>query len=123
EQGDHIVTVVTEHKAVLDTCKYLERQGRSVTYLPVAPDGRIIAQQVADAITPKTVLVSVMFANNETGVIQPIAEIGKVCHDHKVLFHTDAVQAFGKVPIDVQTMNIDLLSMSAHKIYGPKGAG
>lgn len=123
EQGKHIITVVTEHKAVLDTCKYLERQGYSVTYLPVGTDGRLTAQQVADAITPETILVSVMFANNETGVLQPIAEIGKVCHERKVLFHTDAVQAFGKVPIDVEAMHIDLLSMSAHKIYGPKGVG
>ncbi|MCX4242859.1 IscS subfamily cysteine desulfurase [Paraliomyxa miuraensis] len=123
EQGDHVITVVTEHKAVLDTCKHLERQGKRVTYLPVDAQGLVTAQQVADAITDETVLVSVMFANNETGVIQPIAEIGKVCHDRKVLFHTDAVQAFGKVPIDVQAMNIDLLSMSAHKIYGPKGVG
>lgn len=123
EKGKHIITVVTEHKAVLDTGKYLERQGYSVTYLPVDSDGLITAQQVADAMTDETILVSVMFANNETGVIQPIAEIGKVCHERKVLFHTDAVQAFGKVPIDVQAMNIDLLSMSAHKIYGPKGMG
>ncbi len=123
EKGKHIITVVTEHKAVLDTGKYLERQGYSVTYLPVDSNGLITAQQVADAMTDETILVSVMFANNETGVIQPIAEIGKVCHERKVLFHTDAVQAFGKVPIDVQAMNIDLLSMSAHKIYGPKGVG
>jgi cysteine desulfurase len=123
EQGNHIITLVTEHKAVLDTCKHLERHGYEVTYLPVAPDGRVTAQQVADAIGPKTILVSVMFANNETGVIQPIAEIGKACHAKNVLFHTDAVQAFGKVPIDVEAMSIDLMSMSAHKIYGPKGVG
>ncbi len=123
ETGNHIVTVVTEHKAVIDTCKYLERNGCDVTFLPVDSKGRITAQQVADAITDKTVLVSVMFANNETGVIQPIAEIGAVCHAKKVLFHTDATQAFGKVPIDVQAMNIDLMSLSAHKIYGPKGVG
>jgi len=123
EKGKHIITAVTEHKAVLDTCKYLERQGYEVTYLPVGPDGLVTPAQVAEAITDQTILVSLMFANNETGVIQPIAEIGKVCHARKVLFHTDAVQAFGKVPIDVQAMNIDLLSMSAHKIYGPKGVG
>jgi cysteine desulfurase len=123
EQGNHIVTVATEHKAVLDTCKHLERHGYEVTVLPVDADGLVTAQQVADAIRPTTVLVSVMFANNETGVIQPIAEIGRVCHDKKVLFHTDAVQAFGKVPIDVEAMSIDLLSVSAHKIYGPKGVG
>ncbi len=123
EKGKHVITVITEHKAVLDTCKYLERQGYTVTYLPVDSEGLITAEQVAAAITPETVLVSVMFANNETGVIQPIAEIGKVCREHKVLFHTDATQAFGKVPIDVQAMSIDLLSASAHKIYGPKGVG
>lgn len=123
EKGKHIITVVTEHKAVLDACKYLERQGYEVTYLPVGTDGLITAQQVADAITDQTVLVSVMTANNETGVVQPIAEIGKVCHERKVLFHTDAVQAFGKIPLDVQEMNIDLMSISAHKIYGPKGVG
>ncbi|MCA9708844.1 MAG: IscS subfamily cysteine desulfurase [Myxococcales bacterium] len=123
KSGDHIVTVVTEHKAVLDSCKYLERRGHSVTYLPVDAQGLVTAQQVADAITDRTVLVSVMFANNETGVIQPIADIGRVCHERKVLFHTDAVQAFGKVPIDVERMHIDLMSLSAHKIYGPKGIG
>lgn len=123
EQGNHIITVVTEHKAVLDTCKHLERHGHEVTYLPVDTDGLVSAQQVADAIRPTTVLVSVMLANNETGVIQPIADIGKLCHDRKVLFHTDAVQAFGKVPIDVEAMNIDLMSVSGHKIYGPKGVG
>lgn len=123
QKGRHIVTVVTEHKAVLDTCKYLERQGYSVTYLPVNAEGLVTAQQVADAITDETILVSVMFANNETGVIQPIAQIGEICHARKVLFHTDAVQAFGKVPIDVQAMHIDLMSISAHKIYGPKGVG
>jgi cysteine desulfurase len=122
-RGNHVVTVVTEHKAVLDTCKYLERHGHEVTYLPVDAQGRVTPQQVADAIGDKTVLVSVMLANNETGVLQPIAEIGRVCHDRNVLFHTDAVQAFGKIPIDVEAMHVDLMSMSAHKIYGPKGVG
>jgi len=123
EKGKHIITVATEHKAVLDTCKYLQRHGHEVTYLSVDADGRVTPQQVADAIRDDTVLVSVMFANNETGVIQPISEIGALCHDRKVLLHTDAVQAFGKVPLDVQSMNIDLMSISAHKIYGPKGVG
>lgn len=119
----HVITVVTEHKAVLDTCKYLERHGADVTYLPVDKAGLITADEVAAAMRPETALVSVMFANNETGVIQPMAEIGKVCRARSVLFHTDATQAFGKVPIDVDAMSIDLLSMSAHKIYGPKGVG
>ncbi|HWB73626.1 MAG TPA: IscS subfamily cysteine desulfurase [Nannocystaceae bacterium] len=123
EQGNHIITLVTEHKAVLDTCKHLERHGCEVTYLPVDREGLITPEEIAAAITDKTVLVSVMFANNETGVIQPIAEIGKVCRSKKVLFHTDATQAFGKVPLDVEAMNIDLMSLSAHKIYGPKGIG
>jgi cysteine desulfurase len=123
EQGKHLITVVTEHKATLDTCKHLERLGWEVTYLPVDADGLVSPEQVAAAIRPDTVLVSVMFANNETGVIQPIAAIGRLCHERKVLFHTDAVQAYGKVPIDVEAMNIDLLSISAHKIYGPKGVG
>jgi cysteine desulfurase len=123
EQGNHIITVLTEHKAVIDTCKYLERRGRDVTYLPVDKHGLVTPQQVADAITDKTVLVTIMHGNNETGVLQPIKDIGAVCHERKVLFHTDATQSFGKVPIDVQEMNIDLLSMSAHKIYGPKGVG
>lgn len=119
----HIITVVTEHKAILDTCKYLERHGSEVTYLQVDRDGLITVEQVAAALRPDTAIVSVMFANNETGVLQPIAEIGALCHKHGVLFHTDAVQAYGKVPIDVEAMNIDLLSMSAHKLYGPKGIG
>jgi cysteine desulfurase len=119
----HIITVVTEHKAVLDTCKYLERHGYEVTYLPVNLDGLITVEQVEAAMRPDTAIASVMFANNETGVIQPIAEIGALCHKRGVLFHTDAVQAYGKVPLDVEAMNIDLLSMSAHKVYGPKGVG
>jgi cysteine desulfurase len=123
EKGRHVITLVTEHKAILDAAKHLERHGGEVTYLPVGEDGLVTPEQVAAAIRPDTVLVSVMFANNETGVIQPIAEIGHVCREHKVLFHTDAVQAFGKIPIDVQAMNIDLMSISAHKIYGPKGVG
>lgn len=119
----HIITVVTEHKAILDTCKYLERHGYEVTYLPVGADGLITVAQVEAAIRPDTAIASVMFANNETGVVQPIAELGALCHKRGVLFHTDAVQAYGKVPIDVEAMNIDLLSMSAHKVYGPKGVG
>jgi cysteine desulfurase len=119
----HVITVTTEHKAVLDTCKHLERHGVDVTYLPVDAEGLISVEQVAAAIRPDTALCSVMFANNETGVIQPIADIGALCRKHGVLFHTDAVQAFGKVPVDVDAHNIDILSMSAHKIYGPKGVG
>ncbi len=123
KKGNHIITQVTEHKATLDTCKRLERDGCTITYLPVDADGRVTAQQVADAITDKTILVSIMFANNEIGTVLPIAEIGKVCKARGVLFHTDAVQAVGKVPVDVQAMGIDLLSMTAHKMYGPKGIG
>ncbi|MEZ4452464.1 MAG: IscS subfamily cysteine desulfurase [Nannocystaceae bacterium] len=123
EKGRHIITAVTEHKAVLDTCKYLERRGNEVTYLPVGADGRVTVEQVAAAIRPDTILVSLMFANNETGVLHPVAELGKLCHQRGILFHTDAVQAFGKVPVDVEAMNIDLMSLSAHKIYGPKGVG
>ena len=123
EQGNHIITVVTEHKAVIDTCKYLERRGREVTYLPVDKHGLVTPEEVNAAITDKTVLVTIMHANNETGVLQPIEQIGAVCRKRKVLFHTDATQSFGKVPIDVQKMNVDLMSMSAHKIYGPKGVG
>jgi cysteine desulfurase len=123
EKGNHIITQVTEHKAVLDTCKKLERQGYEVTYLPVETDGLVSVEKLAAAITPKTILVTIMFANNEIGVIQPIAEIGKLCHEKGILFHTDAVQAVGKIPVDVQAMNIDVLSLTAHKIYGPKGVG
>jgi cysteine desulfurase len=123
KKGNHIITVPTEHKCVLDTCKRLERDGCQITYLDVDKFGRVTAEQVRAAITDKTILVSVMFANNEIGTIQPIAEIGKVCKEKGVLFHTDAVQAVGKVPVDVEAMGIDLLSLTAHKLYGPKGIG
>lgn len=123
KKGNHIVTVATEHKCVIDTSKRLEREGCQVTFLPVDKFGRVTPEQVAAAITDKTILVSVMFANNEIGTIQPTAAIGKVCKEKGVLFHTDAVQAVGKVPVDVLAMGIDLLSMSAHKMYGPKGIG
>jgi len=123
ERGNHIITQVTEHKAVLDTCKRLEKAGCKVTYLPVKADGLIDLEQLKAAFTDKTILVSIMFASNEIGVIQPIEEIGKLCHEKGVIFHTDAVQAVGKVPVDVQKQNIDVLSISGHKLYGPKGVG
>ncbi len=123
KKGNHIVTQATEHKAVLDTCKRLERDGFQVTYLPVDKYGQVHAEQVREAITDKTILVSVMAANNEIGTVMPIQAIGKLCKEKGVLFHTDAVQAVGKVPLDVEAMGIDLLSLTAHKIYGPKGIG
>ncbi|MFT4113265.1 IscS subfamily cysteine desulfurase [Silvibacterium sp.] len=123
ERGNHIITQVTEHKAVLDTCKRLEKSGYRVTYLPVKADGLIDIEDLKRAIDDKTILVSIMFANNEIGVIQPVAEIGKLCHEKGILFHTDGVQAVGKIPVNVQAMNIDVLSLSGHKIYGPKGVG
>jgi len=122
-RGNHIVTVVTEHKAVLDTCKHLEPFDWRVTYLPVKPDGLLNLDQLRDAIGDSTVLVSVMYANNEIGVIQPMAEIGAICRERNVLLHSDAVQAVGKIPVDVNRDRIDLLSLTAHKIYGPKGVG
>ena len=123
ERGNHIITQVTEHKAVLDTCKRLEKSGIRVTYLPVKADGLIDLEDLKRAMDDKTILVSIMFANNEIGVVQPVAEIGKLCRERGVLFHTDGVQAAGKIPIDVNAMNIDVLSLSAHKLYGPKGVG
>ncbi len=121
EKGNHIITSPIEHKAVLDTCHALEKKGFEITYLPVDHYGRVTAEVVRNAITPKTILVSVMAANNEIGTINPLREIGKVCKEKGVLFHTDAVQAIGKTPINVEEMGIDLLSMTAHKVYGPKG--
>src|SRR5438552_2217207 len=123
EKGNHIITAVTEHKAVLDTCKRLEKYGYKVTYLPVKPDGLVDLNQLKDAFTDKTILVSIMAANNEIGVLQPLEEIGKLCRQRGVLFHSDAVQALGKVPLDVNKMNLDLASLTAHKLYGPKGCG
>jgi cysteine desulfurase len=123
EKGNHIITQVTEHKAVLDTCKRLEKYGYTVTYLPVQKDGRISLDDLRAAITPKTILITIMYANNEIGVLQPIAEIGKMAKEKGIFFHTDAVQAAGKVPVDVNRDNVDLLSITAHKLYGPKGCG
>jgi cysteine desulfurase len=123
EKGNHIITAATEHKAVLDTCKRLEKYGYRVTYLPVGADGLINLDDLKRAMDDKTILVTIMYANNEIGVIQPVAEIGKLCHEKGVLFHSDAVQAIGKVPVNVIKDNIDLMSITAHKIYGPKGVG
>ena len=122
-RGDHIITLPTEHKAILDSCKRLERDGFRVTYLAVQKNGVVDLDALEAAITDKTILVSIMFANNEIGVLQPVKEIGALCRKHNVLFHTDAVQAAGKVAVDVNEMNIDLMSLSAHKMYGPKGVG
>jgi cysteine desulfurase len=122
-RGNHVVTMATEHRAVLDPVRHLERLGSSVTVLPPQPDGLLDLRLLRDAIRPETVLVSVMYANNEIGVIQPVREIGALCHEKGVLFHCDAAQAFGKMPIDVNASQIDLLSVSAHKMYGPKGVG
>ena len=122
-QGKHIVTVATEHRAVLDPCAYLETLGFEVTYLPVQADGLLDLTKLEAAIKEDTILVSVMAANNEIGVLQPLAKIGEICHAHGVLFHTDAAQAIAKIPLDVNVMNIDLMSLTAHKIYGPKGIG
>ncbi|HIK14323.1 MAG TPA: aminotransferase class V-fold PLP-dependent enzyme [Leptolyngbyaceae cyanobacterium M33_DOE_097] len=122
-KGRHIITVATEHNAVLDPCEYLKHLGFEVTLLPVQPDGLLDLEQLAKALQPETVLVSVMAANNEIGVLQPLAAIGQLCRQQGVLFHTDAAQAIAKVPLDVEAMQIDLLSMTAHKVYGPKGIG
>ncbi|TWH39803.1 IscS subfamily cysteine desulfurase [Dulcicalothrix desertica] len=123
QKGQHIITVATEHNAVLDPCKYLETLGFEITILPVQKDGLINLDELEKAIRPDTILVSVMAANNEIGVIQPLAEIGKICHEHDIIFHTDAAQAIGKIPLNVQTFQIDLMSLTAHKVYGPKGIG
>jgi cysteine desulfurase len=122
-RGRHIITVITEHSAVLDPCRYLQSLGFEVTFLPVQADGLIDLTELEQAFRADTILVSVMAANNEIGVLQPLAEIGKRCRERQVLFHTDAAQAIAKIPLDVETMHIDLMSLTAHKIYGPKGVG
>lgn len=122
-QGRHIITVQTEHNAVLDPCRYLESLGFEITILPVQPDGLIDLALLEKSIRDDTVLVSIMAANNEIGVLQPLSDIGALCHDRNVLFHTDAAQAIGKIPLDVESMNIDLMSLTGHKVYAPKGIG
>ena len=123
ERGNHIITQVIEHKAVLDTCKRLEKEGIRVTYLPVQQNGLIDLNQLRDAITDKTILISIMYANNEIGVVQPVKEISKIAREKGILFHSDAVQAVGKIPVNVMEDGIDILSLTAHKLYGPKGVG
>src|SRR3989442_12443506 len=123
EKGNHIITAVTEHKAVIDTCKRLEKEGYRVTYLPVQKDGRISLDELKAAITDKTILITIMAANNEIGALQPIAEIGAIAKEKGILFHTDAVQIVGKVPFNVNELNVHMASLSAHKLYGPKGVG
>lgn len=123
EKGKHIITAVTEHKAILDTCKHLEKQGAEITYLVPDEQGMITVKQVEEAMRPDTVLVTIMYANNEIGVIQPIREIGALCKSKGVLFHSDATQAVGKIPVNVLTDGLDLISFTAHKMYGPKGIG
>ena len=123
DKGRHIITSKIEHHAILHTCDYLEKRGYEITYIDVDENGIVDLKQLEEAIRPDTILISIMFANNEIGTIEPIAEIGKIAKKHGVLFHTDAVQAFTQVPIDVEEMNIDMLSVSGHKINGPKGIG
>ena len=123
DRRNHLITAVTEHKCVLDSCRHLEQEGFEVTYLPVQQNGLIDLDVLRAAITDKTALVSIMAVNNEIGVIQPLAEIGTLCREKGVFFHTDAAQAAGKIPLDVEAMKIDLMSISGHKIYGPKGIG
>ncbi|MDZ8256908.1 IscS subfamily cysteine desulfurase [Nostoc sp. ChiQUE01b] len=123
KKGQHIITVATEHSAVIDPCNYLKSLGFEITILPVQIDGLIDLTELKKAFRPETILVSVMAANNEIGVLQPLAEIGEMCHEHQILFHTDAAQAIGKIPLDVQAMKVDLMSLTAHKVYGPKGIG
>lgn len=123
KKGNHIITSSIEHHAVLDTAQYLKRQGFEVTFLPVTPEGLVRVEDVAEALTDKTILISIMHVNNEVGTIQPIREIGKLARERGVIFHTDAVQSVGKIPVNVDELNVDLLSASAHKIYGPKGVG
>lgn len=123
EKGDHIITCTTEHRAILDTCKSLEKRGIKVTYLPVEKDGRVNPGEVRKAITDKTILISIMLANNEIGTIHPIAEIGKIAKEKGILLHCDATQGVGKIPVDVEALKVDLMSFTSHKIYGPKGVG
>ena len=123
EKGDHVITCATEHRAVLDTCKALEKRGIKVTYLPVEKDGRVNPDEVRKAITDKTILISIMLANNEIGTIHPIAEIGKIAKEKGILLHCDATQGVGKIPVDVEALKVDLMSFTSHKIYGPKGVG
>jgi cysteine desulfurase len=123
QKGQHIITVATEHKSVLDPCEYLKNLGFQITVIPVQKDGIIDLNELEKALRPDTILVSVMAANNEIGVLQPLGEIGKICHDQQIIFHTDAAQAIGKIPLDVERMKVDLMSLTAHKLYGPKGIG
>src|ERR687896_26901 len=123
EKGNHIITAVTEHKAVIDTCKRLEKEGYRVTYLPVQKDGLVSLDDLRNAVTDKTILITIMAANNEIGVVQPVAEIGAIAKEKGILFHTDGVQAVGKIPFNVNDLKVDMAALSAHKMYGPKGVG